>query len=67
MKLLTTSIREQLLRNGRLQVAPAEEGNAEADFLPAWANPDQPTATRAHTLGLYGPLRRWPEIQRTRA
>ena len=34
MKLLTTSIREQLLRNGRIRAALAEEGRAEADFLP---------------------------------
>jgi len=34
MKLLTTSIREQLLRNGRITAALAEEGREEADFLP---------------------------------
>ena len=34
MKLLTTSIREQLLRNGRASAALAEEGTGEADFLP---------------------------------
>ena len=34
MKLLTTPIREQLLRNGRLQAARAEEGRADVDFLP---------------------------------
>lgn len=34
MKLLTTSLREQLLRNGRLRAALDEEGNAEPDFLP---------------------------------
>jgi hypothetical protein len=34
MKLLTNSIREQLLRNGRIQQALAEEGKADADFLP---------------------------------
>lgn len=34
MKLLTTSIREQLLRNGRIQAALAEEGQEFADFLP---------------------------------
>jgi len=37
MKLLTTSIREQLLRNGRIAQALAEDGRAEAEFrvLPA--------------------------------
>ncbi|MGB3627284.1 MAG: DUF2958 domain-containing protein [Henriciella sp.] len=34
MKLLTTTIREQLLRNGRIQAALAEEGRTDADFLP---------------------------------
>ena len=34
MKLLTQSIREQLLRNGRIRQALAEDGRAEADFLP---------------------------------
>jgi hypothetical protein len=34
MKLLTTSIREQLLRNGRIQAALAEEGREFADFIP---------------------------------
>jgi hypothetical protein len=34
MKLLTKSIREQLLRNGRIQAALAEEGKETADFLP---------------------------------
>lgn len=34
MKLLTASIRKQLLRNGRIRAALAEEGKAEADFLP---------------------------------
>lgn len=34
MKLLTTSIRDQLLRNGRIAAALAEDGRAEADFLP---------------------------------
>lgn len=34
MKLLTESIREALLRNGRIREALAEEGRAEADFLP---------------------------------
>ena len=34
MKLLTTSIREQLLRNGRASAALAEEGTGEPDFLP---------------------------------
>ena len=34
MNLLTPSIREQLLRNGRITAALAEEGRAEADFLP---------------------------------
>lgn len=34
MKLLTKSIREHLLRNGRIQEALAEDGRAEADFIP---------------------------------
>lgn len=34
MKLLTTTIREQLLRNGRIRAALAEDNQAEADFLP---------------------------------
>ena len=34
MKLLTKTIHEQLLRNGRIQVALAEEGKAFADFYP---------------------------------
>jgi len=34
MKLLTISIREQLLRNGRIQAALAEEGKEFADFIP---------------------------------
>src|SRR5690606_41206023 len=34
MKLLTKSIYEQLLRNGRTNAARAEEGRSEADFLP---------------------------------
>lgn len=34
MKLLTKSITEQLLRNGRIREALAEEGKEEADFLP---------------------------------
>jgi len=34
MKLLTTPIREQLLRNGRIREALAEVGREEADFLP---------------------------------
>jgi len=34
MKLLTPTIRHQLLRNGRITAALAEEGRAEADFLP---------------------------------
>lgn len=34
MKLLTKSIREKLLRNGRIRAALAEEGRAEADFIP---------------------------------
>ncbi len=33
MKLLTKSIAEQLLRNGRIRAALAEEGKAEADFI----------------------------------
>lgn len=34
MKLLTQSIRDQLLRNGRLSAQFAEEGKVEADFIP---------------------------------
>lgn len=34
MKLLTQSICEQLLRNGRIRAALEEEGRMEADFLP---------------------------------
>ena len=34
MTLLTKSIREQLLRNGRVRAALDEDGSAEADFLP---------------------------------
>jgi len=34
MKLLTTSDRERLIRNGRIRDTLAEEGKAEADFLP---------------------------------
>jgi len=34
MKLLTQSITEKLLRNGRLNAALAEEGKHEADFIP---------------------------------
>ena len=34
MKLLTTSIRDQLLRNGFLRRALTEDGGAEPDFLP---------------------------------
>ena len=34
MKLLTSSILEQLLRNGRIREDLAEEGRDEADFLP---------------------------------
>ena len=34
MKLLTKSIRDQLLRNGRIRAALEEEGRAEADFIP---------------------------------
>lgn len=34
MKLLTKTIREQLLRNGRIRAGLAEKGEAEADFLP---------------------------------
>ena len=34
MKLLTQSIRQALLRNGRLRKQFQEEGNAEPDFLP---------------------------------
>jgi Protein of unknown function (DUF2958) len=34
MKLLTKDIRDKLLRNGRISAALAEEGRAEADFLP---------------------------------
>jgi len=34
MKLLTNSIREQLLRNGRIRQALEQDGRADADFLP---------------------------------
>jgi hypothetical protein len=34
MKLLTKSIHEQLLRNGRMQETLAGEGKTEADFIP---------------------------------
>lgn len=34
MKLLTTSIRDQLLRNGRIRQALDEVGRADADFIP---------------------------------
>jgi hypothetical protein len=34
MKILTTPIREQLLRNGRLQQSIAEEGGDDADLVP---------------------------------
>lgn len=34
MKLLTQTIREQLLRNGRITAALLEDGKAEADFIP---------------------------------
>jgi hypothetical protein len=34
MKLLTKSINDQLLRNGRIREALASEGKAEADFIP---------------------------------
>lgn len=34
MKLLTQFITEKLLRNGRLQEALAEDGRADADFIP---------------------------------
>lgn len=34
MKLLTQSIREQLIRNGQLSAAYAQEGKAEPDFIP---------------------------------
>ena len=35
MKLLTKSIREQLLRNGRIPLTPlTKQGEADADFLP---------------------------------
>ena len=34
MKLLTTSIRDQLLRNGRIRQALDEDGRADADFIP---------------------------------
>lgn len=34
MKLLTKSNTEQLLRNGRIRLELAREGNAEADFIP---------------------------------
>jgi len=34
MKLLTTSIRDKLLRNGRIQAGLAQEGQEFADFIP---------------------------------
>lgn len=34
MKLLTNSIREALLRNGRIRADLEQEGRAEADFIP---------------------------------
>ena len=34
MKLLTTTIRDQLLRNGRIRQALEEDGRADADFIP---------------------------------
>jgi hypothetical protein len=34
MKLLTTTIRDQLLRNGRIRQALDEDGGADADFIP---------------------------------
>jgi hypothetical protein len=34
MKLLTTSIRDQLLRNGRIRQALEEDGRSDADFIP---------------------------------
>src|SRR5262245_50780416 len=34
MKLLTDDIREKLLRNGRIRMRLAEDGRAEADFIP---------------------------------
>lgn len=34
MKLLTTYIRKKLIRNGRIRDTLAEEGRAEADFIP---------------------------------
>jgi hypothetical protein len=34
MKLLTTTIRDQLLRNGHIRQALDEDGRAEADFIP---------------------------------
>jgi hypothetical protein len=34
MKLLTTTIRDQLLRNGRIRQALDEDGRADADFIP---------------------------------
>lgn len=34
MKLLTKTIHEQLLRNGRIRAELAEKGEAEVDFLP---------------------------------
>lgn len=34
MKLLTTHLREQLLRNGRIRAALVEQGKEGADFLP---------------------------------
>jgi len=34
MKLLTKSLRERLLKNGRIRQALAQQGKAEADFIP---------------------------------
>jgi hypothetical protein len=34
MKLLTTTIRDRLIRNGRIRQTLAEDGSAEADFIP---------------------------------
>lgn len=34
MKLLTNDIREKLLRNGRIRMQLAQDGRAEADFIP---------------------------------
>ena len=34
MKLLTQSIRDRLLRNGRIRLALEQDGRAEADFFP---------------------------------